>query len=172
MPSATNIIMIGMPGVGKSTLGVILAKRLGLDYLDSDVYLQTRARRKLQEIIDADGVDGFRRIEEDTILSIDLASHVIATGGSVVYSSNAMAHLKKDGIACFLHLGPDQLADRLENLATRGIAMAPGQSIESLYHERQPLYERYADITVDCTSKRPEATIGEIIRHLHGFDSR
>jgi len=169
MPSATNIIMIGMPGVGKSTLGVILAKRLGLDYLDSDVYLQTRAGRKLQEIIDADGVDGFRRIEENTILSIDLASHVIATGGSVVYSAKAMAHLKKDGIACFLHLGPDQLAERLQNLATRGIAMAPGQSIESLYLERQPLYEKFADITVECTLKRPEAILGEIIHLLQGF---
>lgn len=172
MQSHTNIVLIGMPGVGKSTLGVLLAERLGLNYMDSDVYLQIREGRKLQEIIDGDGLDVFRRIEEKTILSINVTSHVIATGGSVVYSELAMAHMKKDGVACYLRLGPNDLVDRLQNLATRGIAMKPGQSIASLYLERRPLYERYADLIVDCASLRPEATLDEITRLLRQIDFR
>ena len=148
MQTGHNVILVGMPGVGKSTVGVLLAERLGLGFLDTDIELQTREGRKLQQIIAAKGLDGFRRIEEETILSLSVRSHVVSTGGSVVYSVKAMEHLKRRGRVCHLDIEPQLLRDRLDDIDIRGIVMAPGQSIESLYQERYPLYMKYADITV------------------------
>jgi shikimate kinase len=148
MQPGHNVILVGMPGVGKSTVGVLLAERLGLGFLDTDIELQAREGRKLQQIIAAKGLDGFRRIEEETILSLSVRSHVVSTGGSVVYSVKAMEHLKRLGRVCHLDIEPRLLRDRLDNIDIRGIVMAPGQSIESLYQERYPLYMQYADITV------------------------
>jgi len=147
----SNIILIGMPGVGKSTVGVLLAKATARDFLDTDVLIQNLHARRLQDIIDADGLDVFRDIEEKAVLSLDLHSHVIATGGSVVYSTPAMLHLKTTGPAVYLYLPFERLQERLLDLDDRGVVRRPGQSLRDLYDSRRPLYERFADFTVDCT---------------------
>jgi shikimate kinase len=170
MASVSNIVLIGMPGVGKTTLGVLLAEQLGRAFMDTDIYLQLREGRKLQTIIDYDGLDRFRQIEEKTILSIGVKSHVIATGGSVVYSPAAMQHLHSDGIICYLELNPKLLRQRLHNLATRGIAMATGQSIAALFEERRPLYERYADVSVVCDNNPPDVILERLMSCLPDFD--
>ena len=166
MQPEDNITLVGMPGVGKSTAGVLLAKALGYSFLDTDIVLQTREGRKLQDIIDQDGLEAFLFIEERTILSLSCHSHVIATGGSVVYRPRAMAHLKAGGVVCHLDLPPTLLAERLDNLNSRGIAMPPGTSIESLYDERRPLYRRYADHHVSCRGLTPQQTVHKIIALL------
>ena len=148
--SGQNIVLIGMPGVGKSTIGVLLAERMAYAFMDSDIHIQTQTRKRLQEIIDTEGLDGFCAIEAELVSAISCRAHVIATGGSVVYSDAAMAHLKSGGICVHLDLDPAELEIRLANLASRGVVMAPGQDIRSLYDERLPLYFRYADITVQC----------------------
>ena len=157
-----NVVLIGMPGVGKSTIGVLLAERLGYGFLDTDILMQTRAGMKLQEIIAARGADGFRRLEEQTILSLSVSAQVIATGGSVVYSSRAMAHLRKSGWVCHLDIEPQRLKQRLDNIDTRGIVMAPGQTIESLYRERHPLYLQHAHETVWTGDQNPIQVLQKI----------
>lgn len=157
-----NVVLVGMPGAGKSTIGVLLAERLGLGFVDTDILMQTGEGRKLQQIIAARGLDGFRRIEEQTILSLLVSSHVISTGGSVIYSVKAMEHLKRCGWVCHLDIAPRQLKERLDNIETRGIVMAPGQTIESLHRERHPLYRHHADITVDAGNLAP----GEVIQRI------
>jgi len=164
---ATNIVLIGMPGVGKSTLGVLLAKATSRDFVDTDVYIQAREGRGLQEILDGDGPAAFRAIEERNVLSLQYRRAVIATGGSVVYSESAMAHLRAAGIVVHLALPLAALQTRLTNIGTRGILRAPGQTLESLFHERAPLYRRYADVTVDCFGKSHERIVDEIVLANH-----
>lgn len=159
-----NVILIGMSGAGKSTLGVLLAKALGMDFVDTDIALQQRQGRKLQEIIDADGVDAFLRIEEDVVSSLRLTGSVVATGGSVVYSEKAMAALKNGGLAVYLHVDYPELVRRLGNITTRGIVIKSGCTLEDVYTERLPLYRRYADLTVECTGKGIEECVEEICR--------
>lgn len=155
-----------MPGVGKSTVGVLLAEWLGYSFLDTDIYIQAREGRKLQEIIDREGLDGFCKIEEQAILVLSCEAHVISTGGSAVYSDRAMQHLKKNSTVCHLDMASQQLKERLDNFNTRGIVMVPGQSIETLYRERHPLYMKFADITVDCADMNPNEVIEKILEHL------
>ncbi len=162
MRAGRNIVLVGMPGVGKSTIGVLLAERLGYGFLDTDILMQTRKDKKLQQIIAAEGLDGFRRIEERTILSMSVTSHVIATGGSVVYSGKAMQHLKRSGWVCHLDIQPQVLCKRLDNIDTRGIVMAPEQTIESLYRERYPLYMQYADMTIESGTLTPSQVLDRI----------
>jgi shikimate kinase len=149
--SPSNIVLIGMPGAGKSTVGVILAKQTSRDFVDTDVLIQTRHGRSLQDVVDTDGHMTLRKIEEDVILSMDVALHVIATGGSAVYSDAAMDHLKSDGVAVFLDVDLGTIAKRIRDFDTRGIARAPDQSLEDLFDERHALYVKYADITIGCT---------------------
>lgn len=162
MRAGDNVVLVGMPGVGKSTLGVLLAERRGYGFIDTDILMQTRQGLKLQQIIETHGLDGFRRIEEETILSLTVASHIIATGGSVVYSAKAMRHFKQCGRICHLDIEPQLLRKRLDNINTRGIVMAPGQTIESLYRERYPLYRQYADMTIETGNRTPEQVVNEI----------
>jgi shikimate kinase len=150
--SFRNVILIGMPAVGKSTVGVLLAKRLGFAFIDTDIIIQTREGRRLQNIIDDKGMGAFCHKEEQHILTLDTDAHVIATGGSVVYGAKAMAHLKALGIIVHMDLNPYKLQKRLSNLSSRGVVMTPGQDLSSLYRERNPLYLRYADLTIDCDS--------------------
>jgi shikimate kinase len=157
-----NVVLVGMPGAGKTTIGVLLAERLGFDFVDTDILMQTGEGRKLQQIIAARGLDGFRRIEEQTILSLSVSSHVISTGGSVIYSVKAMEHLHRRGWVCHLDIAPRRLKERLDNIETRGIVMAPGQTIESLHRERYPLYRHYADMTVDSGHLAPDEVIQRI----------
>jgi shikimate kinase len=163
-----NIVLIGMPGVGKSTVGVLLAKALGRYFLDTDVFLQAVQGRSLQEIIDHDGLAAFCRIEEEYVACIDLTNAVIATGGSVVYSERAMQHLADHGVIVHLDLPVDRIEQRIGNLPTRGVVMEPGQTIRSLYDQRQPLYRRYAQLTIDCTDKTHEQLVVEITHHFGG----
>lgn len=165
-PSLNNIVLIGMPGAGKSTVGVLLAKRLGLGFIDIDILIQQREGRSLQALIAAHGADAFCRIEEGHILSLALASHVIAPGGSVVYSSKAMAHLKAGGVAIHLDITVERLKHRLDDVDGRGVVIAPGQTIDGLYAERRPLYLTHADATVSTDGLTPEEAVREIISAL------
>ncbi len=164
-----NIIIIGMPGAGKSTMGVVLAKTLGRNFIDTDIVIQEHAGRLLQEIIDEEGPEGFLAIEEKTILSLDCRNAVIATGGSVVFSKKAMEHLKARGVVIYLKISCEEMVRRLDNITTRGIVLARSQSLPEMYAQRIPLYEKYADITIDCSKDDFENSIGNVIDELSGF---
>ena len=164
-----NIILIGMPGVGKSTVGVLLAKALSRDFLDTDVYIQAKEGRTLQEIIDREGLSAFCRIEERRVRSLKFRASVIATGGSVVYYPAAMARFRSSGIVIHLDLALAHLKKRLTNLPTRGVVMAPGQKFGQLFDERLPLYQKYAHFTIDCAGCTHEEVVAKIIRRLRGW---
>jgi shikimate kinase len=164
-----NIVLIGMPGSGKSTVGVLLAKTLGRKFIDTDIRIQETTGRLLQDIIDHDGVDAFLKIEEDTILALNRHRAVIATGGSVVYSRKAMEHLQAHGVVVYLQVSFEEIERRLKNITTRGIALHPGQSLRDLYEERVSLYERYADITITCTDDHFEDCVRKIVHELKTF---
>ncbi len=142
-----NVILIGMPASGKSTLGELLAKHLGMTFLDTDDLIRQREGRSLQDILDQDGMEGFLQQEEDAVLSLRTENAVVATGGSVVYSSRAMEHLKARGICVYLQLPLAAIQARLLDLDSRGVAIAQDQSLTELYRERVPLYETWADYT-------------------------
>lgn len=161
-----NVVLIGMPGAGKSTVGVILAKYTSRDFVDTDVLIQTSERRPLQEILDQHGHLALRAIEERVLLSLQLSNHVIATGGSAAYSGKAMQHLKRNGIVVFLHVPFEEIRERVRDFATRGIARAPDQSFADLFEERHVLYERYADVTIDCEGLNQEQVSETICRRL------
>ncbi len=144
-----NIILIGMPGCGKSTVGVILAKIMGYRFLDSDLLIQEKENKLLSEIIACEGLDGFNRVENRVNASIDVNRSVIATGGSVVYGKDAMEHFKKIGIIVYIRLPYEEIANRLGDLTKRGVSIKDGQTLLDLYNERVPLYEKYADIIID-----------------------
>ena len=147
-----NIILVGMPSCGKSTLGRMLAKELGYDFLDTDEVIIRLNGCPLRDILDARGVDGFIRVEEEAVCTVQAQNSVIATGGSVVYSEKAMAHLKAMGKVVYLNLTFEEMDRRLGDLHARGVAIAPGSTLQDLYDERTPLYEKYADITVDIVN--------------------
>ena len=161
-----NIILIGMAGCGKSTVGVLLAKALGMGFLDTDLVIQRREGKKLQEIINGDGLDYFKRAEDAALLSVETDSTVIATGGSAVYYNDAMKHLKAGGKCVWLALPFDVIERRIRNIKTRGIAIAPGKTLRDVFEERQPLYEKYADIRVDCAGSA-EDNVAEVIKALN-----
>lgn len=164
----SNLVLIGMPGSGKSTVGVILAKRTSRGFLDTDLLIQASERRPLQDIVDSEGYLELRRIEEEVLLQVSVTNHVIATGGSAVYSDRAMAHLKADGIAVFLDLDLATLEARVLDLKTRGIAKRPGQSFSELYDERCVLYRQYADVVVKCHGLTQEQVCERILDQLGG----
>ena len=157
-----NIILIGMPGCGKSTIGVVLAKNLGFRFIDSDLLIQEREHRLLHEIITQDGLEAFNQIENQVNASIETTSSVIATGGSVIYGTEAMQHLKEIGTVIYLRLPENLLTERLGDLNQRGVSIKAGQTLHSLYEERIPLYEKYADITIDCAGKEIRECVYEI----------
>lgn len=158
-----NMILIGMPGAGKSTVGVILAKVLGYGFVDADLVIQEKEGKLLHEIIEEVGADGFIEVENRINSQIQAKRSVIATGGSVVYGAEAMEHLKKDGIVVYLSLPLAHLKKRLSDIRGRGVVLKEGQTLEELYEERVPLYEKYADITVDEQGMDVERTIEKII---------
>lgn len=151
MSAASNIILIGMPGAGKSTLGVVLAKILGMDFIDGDLLIQRTCGKTLHEIIDEQGVDGFLAIEDEVLRTIEAQNCIIATGGSAIYSPHAMEHLAHLGPIVYLDISYESLQVRLEDLHERGVVMKAGTShdLQELYEERLPLYEHYATITVE-----------------------
>ena len=162
----SNIVLIGMPGCGKSTVGVLLAKALGMAFLDTDIVLQAKEGALLQSLLDAIGIDAFLRREEEAILTVDAQSTVIATGGSVVYEQRAMRHLHERGKVVYLALPYEEIERRLSNLATRGVALRPGQTLRALYDERVPLYEKEADVTFEAEGLDIEQTVARLARLL------
>lgn len=165
-PHPSNIVLIGMPGSGKSTVGIILAKLTSRSFIDTDVLIQTREVRSLQDIVDHDGYLFLREIEEKTLLGLDLRNHVIATGGSAVYSPAAMRHLKSDGVIIFLDVNLETLKVRVSDYATRGLAKRPDQNVDDLFAERSALYRKYADMTIDCAGVGHEEVCARIIQAL------
>jgi shikimate kinase len=166
MVEMKNLVLIGMPGSGKSTVGVILAKAMTRPYLDSDILIQLSEKRSLQDIVDADGYMVLRRIEEQILLGIRCENHVIATGGSAAYSEKAMHHLKKNGIIIFLDASLDTLRARIHNYETRGLAKRPEQSFDDLFQERFELYTRYADIIIDSNDRTQDQVCDDIYLKL------
>lgn len=165
-----SVILIGMPGCGKSTTGVVLAKTLGMDFVDTDILIQQREKRHLQQIIDRDGIDSFLDAEERAICEFTCAGCVVATGGSAVLRQKAMLHLKSLGPVVYLSLGLPELVRRLGDISSRGIALARGRTIADLFEERIPLYERWADITVECETlpfERVVDRIADVVTHFH-----
>lgn len=165
----SNIILIGMPGSGKSTVGVILAKLIAKRFLDTDILIQNRAKRSLQDIVDADGHMALRKIEQEVLLSIRCKNHVVATGGSAAYSEPAMRHLGQNGTIVFLKADLAALKSRIHNYETRGLAKRPEQSFQDLFTERETLYNKYSEITVECSHLTQDQVADEITRKISGI---
>ena len=161
-----NLILTGMPACGKSTLGVVLAKTLGMKFVDTDLLIQEVQNCKLQEIIDERGMQEFLRIEEKVLSEIEAENSIISTGGSAVYSDKAMKHLGSIGDVVYIKLSLDEIERRLNNIKTRGIAMKPGETLADLYNMRVPLYEKYADITIETEGMGIEESIEVLIEKL------
>lgn len=161
-----NIVLIGMPGVGKSTVGVLLAKLIGFAFIDTDIYIQTQEGKSLQALIQERGSDGFCDLEARHMCSIAVRRHVLATGGSVVYRRAAMVHFKTAGLVIHLDLALGRLKKRLDDIQARGVVIAPGLTLDALYNERQPLYRKYADVTVKTDGMTPDQVVREIAAQL------
>lgn len=159
-----NIIFVGMPGSGKSTLGVLFAKAEMYAFCDTDLLIQQKEKLPLFKIIEKKGLSGFLETESQVVSSMQgYHRTVIATGGSVVLSDRAMQHLRRNGIIVYIKLPCEEIKARVRNITTRGIVMSSGETLEDIYNERVPLYEKYADITVDCTGLRTEQSVEKII---------
>ena len=159
----SNIIFVGMPASGKSTVGVLLAKALAMDFVDTDILIQKKTGKRLEELIRENGVDGFLRIEEKVCAALEANDSVIATGGSVVYSQDAMDHLKSIGTVVYLQVDFDVLKNRLKDVIERGVIIKNGQTLEDLYNERVLLYEKYADITI----QEKRMSLDEMVKEVH-----
>ena len=166
MGKKTNITLIGMPASGKSSVGVVLAKRLGKKFVDTDIVIQEKYGKLLKELIEEHGDEGFREIEDEVNARLDLDNSIISPGGSVVYGEKAMQHLKEISVIIYLELSYTAIKSRLGDLRERGITLKEGQSLKDLYLERVPLYEKYADITVNEMKKSLAKTIDEICERL------
>ncbi len=161
-----NIVLIGMPGAGKSTLGVILAKVLGRDFIDADLAIQKKEGRLLSQIIEAEGPEGFLKIEEQVNKELNPRQAIIATGGSVVYGAEAMEHLRKIGTVVYLKLSCEAVVSRLRDIRGRGVVLREGQTMEGLYAERSVLYEKYAHVTVEEDGLTIEETLEKTLQAL------
>jgi shikimate kinase len=161
-----NIVLIGMPGAGKSTIGVVLAKNLGMAFIDSDIAIQEAEGKKLHELISEYGQQGFLEIEDRVNASLNPKTAVIATGGSVVYCENAMRHLNEIALVCYLKLSYESISERLGDLQERGVVLGEGQTLKDLYDERVPLYEKYANMTVECEEKNIREIVIEIAKRI------
>lgn len=163
-----NIILIGMPGSGKSTCGVIAAKVLLKNFFDTDLLLQGLEHSRLQELIDEKGTDYFYQAEENAILSLQIEATVIATGGSVIYSDKAMQHLRTLGKVIYLHTEYETMLSRINDLTTRGIVVKNGSTLRDMYEERLPLYQKYADAVIACDGNTVEDTVAQIVKLMEG----
>ena len=161
-----NVVLIGMPGCGKSTCGVLAAKALCKDFFDTDLTIQQNEKMPLQAIIDTKGNDYFAAAEEKAICGLEINNAVVATGGSVVYSRKAMEHLRKDAVVIYLRVSFDTMVKRIADINTRGILLRNGETMEAMFSEREALYEKYADKVIDCNDKKIEETVLEIVRSI------
>ncbi len=162
----SNIVLIGMPGCGKSTLGVVLAKSTNRGFVDVDLLIQQREGKKLHKIIEEKGLEYFGRLENKVGASVVADNAVIATGGSIVFGEDAMEHLKSIGTVVYLRLPIEVIKKRIRNFATRGIAMKPGETLDDVYAQRAPLYEKYADMIIDCENVSFEENLEKLINTL------
>lgn len=160
-----NIVLIGMPGAGKSTVGVVLAKRLGYRFIDSDLVIQEKYGKLLHELIEEHGVEGFWKIENDVNASLNVENAIIATGGSAIYGKEAMEHLREMATVVYLKLSYEEIQERLGDLNARGVTLKPGQDLQALYEERTPMYEKYAHITIACDNKMLREIVKEIAQY-------
>ena len=166
-----NVVLIGMPGSGKSTVGVLLAKALGYGFLDVDLVIQRQEGALLQDILDTRGVDAFLDAEEKAVCSVQCEEHVIAPGGSAVCREKAALHLKSLGPVVYLKVPLEELQQRIQNLSTRGIAMEPGQTLADVMAYRAPLYDKYADLVIDCGGGQTLAqTARQVLERLRELD--
>jgi shikimate kinase len=165
-----NIVLIGMPSAGKSTVGVVLSKAAGLSFIDTDLIIQENEKRLLQNVIAEDGISYFLDAEERVLLSLTAEHHVIATGGSVIYSEASMEHLKSNSIIIYLKISYAEMAGRINNISTRGIAIRKDQNLSDLYIEREPLYSAYADYTINCDNRDIESIITEIMKIIEPIE--
>ncbi|MEA1081151.1 shikimate kinase [Marinobacter qingdaonensis] len=161
-----NLVLIGMPGSGKSTVGVLLAKRLGMGFVDTDLLIQEQAGRTLQDIVDQDGYQALRQIEEQVLLALDVQHQIISTGGSAVYSAAAMAHLKANSRVVFLDIPLPLVIERIGDYSARGISRRPDQSLDQLFEERYQLYTRYADLTVSGQGRNQDEVCEAVVQGL------
>ncbi len=161
-----NIVLIGMPGAGKSTIGVVLAKNMGMAFMDSDLIIQEQEGKKLHDLIEEHGLDGFLAIEGRVNASLHPKTAVIATGGSAVYDKSAMEHLRSIAMVCYLKLSYEGIKERLGDLAERGVVLREGETLRELYEERVPLYEKYANLTIECENKNIREIVMELARRL------
>ena len=167
-----NIVLIGMPGAGKSTVGVVLAKVAGHRFVDSDLVIQETTGKLLHELITEHGMEGFLEIENKINAELNITKAIIATGGSVIYGEEAMEHLKEIGLVVYLKLSLESIADRLGDLKQRGVALKEGWGLKELYEERVPLYEKYADLVIDCEQKSIREITEEIAREYEKIRNR
>ena len=161
-----SIILIGMPAVGKSTVGVVVAKRLGYEFIDTDLLIQKQENRLLKEIIEDEGIDGFLKIENQVNCDVQAERAVISPGGSVVYCQETMEHYKKIGVVVYLRASFETINNRIRNAKNRGVVLKEGQTLERLYEERVKLFEKYADITLDEEGKELGETIELVLQRL------
>ena len=161
-----NIILIGMPGAGKSTVGVILAKRIGFHFIDTDLIIQAQEKCRLQQLIDTQGLDDFCRIEKQILLNLQTERSVIATGGSVVYSESGLKELGRSGYQIYLQISLPILQQRIADMGQRGLVMARGQTFKHLYQERTPLYEKFANLTIPCGEINAEQVAAKIEQEI------
>jgi len=170
--SRSNIVLIGMPGAGKSSVGRLLAKRASLSFVDTDTIIRTAAQgRTLQDIVDREGYLALRRLEEQVLLDLRCANHVIATGGSAVYSPAAMDHLRRHGVIVLLEVDLPTLRARIADFDTRGLVKRPEQTLEDLFAERSALYLKYADLRIDCRQGSPQDVCAAVMAGLRAADA-
>ena len=164
----SNIVLTGMPGSGKSTVGVLLAKALGYSFIDTDLIISRKAGKPLQKILDNDGLDRFLELEEEVGSTLECEYTVVATGGSMVLSEKAMEHLKSLGTVVFINVAYDEIKRRVTNITTRGIAFHKDETLKNVYDQRTPLYRRYSDITVDIPSENftVEKSVEALVKKL------
>ena len=166
MAAKSNIVLIGMPGSGKSTVGVLLAKVTGKGFVDTDLLIQSSAGCTLQEIVNTQGYEALRDEEERVLSALAMSDHVIATGGSAVYSGKAMAYLKQDSVIVFLDVSLECVRERIGDFSLRGISKRPDQTLEDLFRERLGLYQHYADLTVDGDKRTQQQVCDAVLASL------
>ncbi|MBE6021177.1 MAG: shikimate kinase [Clostridiales bacterium] len=168
----SNIVLIGMAASGKSTTGVVLAKTINKNFVDTDLYIQQRTGKTLQDILNQDGIEVFKEIEEDILKNVDAENCVISTGGSAVYYPEAMKALSEKGIIVYLNVPLEVIEERLSNIKTRGVILKKGETIADLYYYRKPMYEEYADIVIDAGSTTLEETIELICEAVNEYGEK
>lgn len=172
MDTYNNFILIGMPGSGKSTIGVLLAKALNYDFLDTDILIQKKTGKKLYETINEKGVDAFLQLENNVLKELDVKNTIIATGGSAVFGTEAMMHLSTLGKIIYLNLSSEEIIRRVNNIKTRGIVMKKGKTLKDIYAERVPLYEKYANYDFKCDELSMEECVSKLVEYANScFDN-